>query len=99
MAAAGVTNALVFATSATGSYSACRQYRENLADSRAEYLSEYGRPAPELVKLRHYFDHPGFITANADAVRDALLRLPVDRRDHARLVFTAHLIPAWGHAP
>lgn len=95
MAAAGVERALVFATSATGSYSACRQYRENLADSRAEYLSEYGRPAPELVKLRHYFDHPGFITANADAVRDALLRLPADRREHARLVFTAHSIPMW----
>jgi protoporphyrin/coproporphyrin ferrochelatase len=93
MAGDGVKRALVFTTSATGSYSGCRQYRENLADSRAEYLSECGRPAPELVKLRHYFDHPGFIAANVDAVRDALLRLPVEQRDGARLVFTAHSVP------
>jgi protoporphyrin/coproporphyrin ferrochelatase len=95
MAASGVKRALVFATSATGSYSGCRQYRENLADSRAEYEAKCGRSAPELVKLRHYFDHPGFIAANVDAVRDALLRLPAEQRDHARLVFTAHSIPVW----
>jgi ferrochelatase len=41
------------------------------------------------VKLRHYFDHPGFIQANADGVRRALETLPAD----ARLVFTAHSIP------
>ncbi len=85
MRAAGVQRALVFATSATGGYSGCRQYRENLADARAEV----GAGAPELVKLRHYFDHPGLITANADGVRAALADLPSD----ARLVFTAHSIP------
>ncbi len=80
----GVRRALVFATSATSSYSACRQYRENLADARAAV----GEGAPDLVKLRHYFDHPGFIGANADAVRAALADQP-----DARLVFTAHSIP------
>ena len=45
--------------------------------------------APELIKLRHYFDHPGFITACADGVRAALAGHP-----DARLVFTAHSIPA-----
>ncbi|HEY7047623.1 MAG TPA: ferrochelatase [Jatrophihabitantaceae bacterium] len=79
----GVRRALVFTTSATSSYSSCRQYRENLAAARAS-----AEGAPELVKLRHYFDHPGFITANADGVRAALAELP-----DARLVFTAHSIP------
>jgi ferrochelatase len=79
----GVRRALVFTTSATASYSSCRQYRENMASARAEVDA-----APELVKLRHYFDHPGFIEANADGVRAAL----ADRPD-ARLVFTAHSIP------
>jgi ferrochelatase len=81
----GVRRALVFATSATGSYSACRQYREDMAAARMAV----GDDAPELVKLRHFFDHPGFIAANADGVRAALGTLP----DGARLVFTAHSVP------
>jgi ferrochelatase len=85
----GVQRALVFATSATGSYSACRQYRDDLAQARAVA----GVGSPELVKLRHFFDHPGFITANADAVHAALARLPAQVRDTAQLVFTAHSIP------
>jgi ferrochelatase len=43
--------------------------------------------------LRHYFDHPGFIAANAGAVRAALAGLPPELRGQARLVFTAHSIP------
>jgi ferrochelatase len=46
-----------------------------------------------LVKLRHFFDHPGFVAANADGVRAAIDRLPDDVREEARLVFTAHSIP------
>lgn len=96
MADDGIARALVFVTSATGSYSACRQYRENLAEARVAYATEAGRTgrtAPELVKLRHYFDHPGFVRANADGVRGALARLPADLRGDARLVFTAHSVP------
>jgi ferrochelatase len=85
----GVRNALVFATSATSSYSGCRQYRDDLAQAKAVA----GSGAPRLVKLRHYFDHPGFIAANVDGVRAALESLPADHRDQARLVFTAHSIP------
>jgi ferrochelatase len=79
----GIRRALVFTTSATSSYSSCRQYRENMAAAQAEVDG-----APDLVKLRHYFDHPGFIEANVDALRAAL----ADRPD-ARLIFTAHSIP------
>jgi protoporphyrin/coproporphyrin ferrochelatase len=89
MRADGVRRALVFATSATGSYSSCRQYREDMARARAAV----GAGAPELIKLRHFFDHPGFVAANADGVRAALAALPADVRDGARLVFTAHSIP------
>jgi len=89
MRADAIRSALVFATSATGSYSACRQYRENLADA----VSSVGEDAPTLVKLPHYSDRPGFIAANVDAVRAALAELPEAHRDAARLVFTAHSIP------
>jgi ferrochelatase len=86
----GVRRALVFATSATSSFSGCRQYRNDMA--RAQEAT--GPGAPELLKLRHFFDHPGFIAANADGVRTAIGRLPDDVREDARLVFTAHSIPA-----
>ena len=85
-----VRRALVFATSATGGYSGCRQYREDLAQAR----SVAGDGAPELVKLRHFFDHPGFIAANVDGATAALATLPAELRDQARLVFTAHSIPS-----
>lgn len=84
-----VERALVLTTSATASYSACRQYREDMAQARAVA----GPGSPELVKLRHFFDHPGFVAANAAGVRAALGSLPSPERHGARLVFTAHSIP------
>jgi protoporphyrin/coproporphyrin ferrochelatase len=89
MARDGVRRALVFATSAYGGYSACRQYHEDIARAR----KAVGDRAPELVKLRQFFDHPAFVAANADAVRAARHRLPPKVRDGARLVFTAHSVP------
>jgi protoporphyrin/coproporphyrin ferrochelatase len=85
MAADGVRDALVFATSAYGGYSACRQYHEDIAAARAAV----GAGAPRLRKLRHFFDHPLFVEINADAVRAALSA--VGRP--ARVVFTAHSVP------
>jgi ferrochelatase len=89
MAGAGVRRALVFPTSAYGGYSACRQYDEDIARARALV----GSRAPELVKLRQFFDHPLFVSAVADGVRDAVERLPVEVRGEHRLVFTAHSVP------
>jgi ferrochelatase len=85
----GVQRALGFATSAYSSYSGCRQYHEDIERARAEV----GEGAPEVDKLRHYFNHPGFIDPHVDAVRAALASLPGTRRAGARLVFTAHSIP------
>jgi ferrochelatase len=89
MVADGRRHALVLTTSATGSYSGCRQYREDL--QRA--LDELDSPSLRFTKLRHYFDQPGFIAANANAVRAALASLPERFRAEARLVFTAHSVP------
>jgi ferrochelatase len=89
MARDGVRRGLVFATSAYGGYSACRQYQEDIARAR----KAVGDGAPELVKLRHFFDHPLYVAANADAVRAARATLPAEIRDAARLVFTAHSVP------
>ncbi len=88
MAADGVTRAACFVTSAYSSWSSCRQYRENLFDA-VEGLDG----APRLDKLRHYFNHPGFVDPVVDATLAALADLPDEVRDDARLVFVTHSIP------
>ncbi|GAA5080469.1 ferrochelatase [Thermocatellispora tengchongensis] len=88
MAADGVRRAAAFATSAYAGYSSCRQYLEDIERARAGVEG-----APRIVKLRHFYDHPGFVAAVADHARDALSRLPEEHRRDARLVFTAHSIP------
>jgi protoporphyrin/coproporphyrin ferrochelatase len=85
----GIRRAAVFSTSAWGGYSGCTQYQEDIARGRAAA----GPDAPELVKLRQYFDHPLLIEMFADAISKAAATLPDQLRAEARLVFTAHSIP------
>jgi ferrochelatase len=75
----GVTRAACFVTSAYSSWSSCRQYRENLYDAVSAVPG-----APVLDKLRHYFNHPGFVEPVVDAVLAALAELPSDVREAAR---------------
>lgn len=86
MADDGVRHALAITTSAYSSYSACRQYHDDIAAARAIV----GELAPTIQKIRPYFDHPGFVESFIDAVADATARLSVAS---PRLVFTAHSIP------
>jgi ferrochelatase len=88
MAADGVTRAACFVTSAYSSWSSCRQYRENLYDA-VDAVPD----APVLDKLRHYFNHPGFVEPVVDATLAALAALSDGVRDRARLVFVTHSIP------
>jgi ferrochelatase len=88
MADDGIEHVYVFATSAYASFSGCRQYHEDVARARAAHGG-----GPTAEKLPHYFDAPGFVQANADALAAALATLPDDVRDTARLVATAHSIP------
>src|ERR1700756_4221202 len=85
----GIRRAAVFATSAWSGYSSCTQYVEDIA--RARRVT--GPDAPELVKLRPYFDHPLFVEMFAGAIAAAADTLPAGLRGDARLVFTAHSIP------
>jgi ferrochelatase len=89
MAADGVQRALAFVTSATSSYSGCRQYREDIA--RAQ--EKVGEGAPEVDKLRVYFNHPGFIEPMIDNTRQAFAELPAKLQHGAKLLFTAHSLP------
>lgn len=85
----GVRRALAFMTSAFSSYSGCRQYREDVERARAEI----GAGAPQVDKLRVFFNHPGFIEAMADRVSAALNEIPESRHNTTQLVYTAHSIP------
>ncbi|MEU5387781.1 ferrochelatase [Kitasatospora cineracea] len=88
----GHRRVLVLATSAYAGYSGCRQYRENLADALAQLAAE-GRPELTVDKLRHFYNHPGFVEPMTDATLAALAALPAGARDGARLAFTTHSIP------
>src|ERR1700722_4284133 len=85
----GIRHALAFVTSAYSSYSGCRQYRENIALAQ----SEVGAGAPEIEKLRAFFNHPGFIDATESRLRDALQQLPAVARQNVQIVYPAHSIP------
>jgi ferrochelatase len=89
MADDGVTRVLALLTSAYSSYSGCRQYRENLAAAAAPL----GDRAPAVDRIRHYFNHPGFVEAMVASTRAAVDALPEAVRRTARLVFVTHSIP------
>ncbi len=89
MAADGVKHALAFITSAYSSYSGDGQYREDIARAQAEV----GPAAPRVSVLRRFYNHPGFIAANAAHMRVALAAIPEARRSETRIAFTAHSIP------
>ncbi|MGP6173162.1 ferrochelatase [Corynebacterium sp. A21] len=93
MARDGVNNALVFATSAWAGYSACLQYHEDIRRIRM-HLAQQGLPEVNFTKLRQFYDHPLFIEVMARNVRAAFESLPADKREDARLVFTAHSVPS-----
>jgi protoporphyrin/coproporphyrin ferrochelatase len=87
MQADGVTRTAAFVTSAYSSYSGCRQYRENLYDAAT------ATPSIHVDRLRHYFNHPGFVASFTDSTCSALDQLPLSTRDTARLLFVTHSIP------
>ena len=89
MKADGVERVACLLTSAYSSYSGCRQYRENLADA----VAEVGEGAPRLDRLRHYFNHPGFVEPMVDATLAALAELGEKVRHDAHILFVTHSVP------
>ena len=85
----GIRRALGFFTSAYSSYSGCRQYREDIAAAQ----QTIGDGAPQVDKIRAFYNHPGFIETVTAQAAEALAQVPAERRSRARLLFTAHSIP------
>jgi ferrochelatase len=94
MADDGVRRALAFVTSAYASYSGCHQYLEDIARARSAVgpVGPVGPVAPETDKLRVFYNHPGFVEANVDALRAARASAAVGSSP-VRVAFTAHSIP------
>jgi ferrochelatase len=89
MAAAGIQRALAIVLAAYSSYSSCRQYREDIERARATV----GGRAPRVDKVRAFYNHPDFVAANLERVRQGLESIAPERRPASHLVFTAHSIP------
>lgn len=92
MARAGLRRAVGVIAAAHQCYSSCGQYRENVRDARRA-LVESGERDVDVTFAGSWYDHAGFVAANARQVRSARERLPASLRSRARLVFTAHSIP------
>jgi protoporphyrin/coproporphyrin ferrochelatase len=84
MRADGVRHAAGFVTSAYSSFSGCRQYLQDIAAARAGVSG-----APEVTKLRSYFDHPGFVEPLAAGLRQAR----AEAGPEAAVLMSAHSIP------
>ena len=90
MKADGVRRALAFVTSAYSSFSSCRQYLGDIEKAR----EQAGAGAPQVDKLRQFYNHPGFIIPFAEAAAAAVAALPASTGNDFELIFTAHSIPA-----
>lgn len=90
----GAQRVVALVTSAYSSYSGCRQYRENLWAALDDVGARPDRPdaRPVVDKVRSYFNHPGFVEANTDAVVEAFGRFEAGSA-WPRLVFVTHSIP------
>lgn len=88
----GHRRVLSLVTSAYSSYSGCRQYRENLAKALVD-ADLVGKMA--IDKVRHYFDHPGFVLPFADGLVQALKTLTDEgfAPGDIHIFFTTHSVP------
>ena len=90
MASCGVKRALAYVASAYSSFSGCRQYLGDIERAR----QAVGESAPQVDKLRVFYNHPLFIAANTHRLSDALAKVPTERRTAVHVAFTAHSIPS-----
>lgn len=88
----GHRKVLALVTSAYSSYSGCRQYRENLAQALDEAQLT---GLMTIDKVRHYFDHPGFVLPFSKGLVQALKTLDAEgiSPGQTEIFFTTHSIP------
>jgi len=88
----GKKNILALVTSAFGSYSGCRQYREDIEKA----LTQINAKDLYVEKVRLYWNHPGFFEAMCDRLSSTLDSIDLENAGQVQIIFTAHSIPsAW----
>lgn len=89
----GHRKVLAWVTSAYSSYSGCRQYRENLHKALADN-DLVGKMTVD--KVRHYFDHPGFLAPIISDLAKSIVELNAEGVDNSkqRVMFATHSIPS-----
>lgn len=89
LSAQGVRRAFGFILAAHRSEASWERYQADLDAAR----KRVGAGAPEIDYPAAWHNHPLFIAAAADRVRDAIATLAAADRERAELIFTAHSIP------
>lgn len=92
MALAGHRRIVTLIMSAFHSPPGCFDYKKQVAQA-VEAIREKHKIALQVIYVDSWFDHDAFIAANVNRLRPAFEKLPADRRDRARLIFSAHSIP------
>jgi ferrochelatase len=86
----GVGQAMALVTSAYGGYSSCRQYLDDIAAARAKV----GPGAPQIDKLRLFYNHPGWARAWGESLSAAVRQCRDGTAGGPMAVFfSAHSIP------
>ena len=83
----GRARVLTVVTAAYSSWSSCRAYWRDIERAR-----EAVPGAPVIERVRTYFNHPGFVAACVERVREGLAQLG-DDAPAATVLFSAHSIP------
>jgi ferrochelatase len=90
LAAKGARRAFGFVLAAHRCEASWERYQSDLGAAR----ERVGASAPQIEYALEWHNHPRFVSATADRVRDAIALLPSANRERAELIFTAHSIPA-----
>jgi len=89
LAARGARRAFGFVLAAHRCEASWDRYQNDIDAAR----ERVGASAPQIEYAPQWHDHPQFVSAATDRVRDAIARLPSADRERAQLIFTAHSIP------
>jgi ferrochelatase len=69
------------------------RYRAAVKEAQSQLQSNLCAPAPRIDYSEAWFKHPLFIEAAADRLRHKMSDIPPNRREGAKLLFTAHSVP------
>lgn len=92
MARDGVRRAIGIVGSPFHSPASCFVYKQAVADARRQLRESAGYDIA-VTYVDSWYNHPAFIAAHVERIRQALAQLAPETRQAARVIFSAHSIP------